>query len=53
MKKWLRENLFRSYLDGVVTLVSAALAIWVLTQLWNFVFITGRWEIIQVNLSYC
>lgn len=51
MKKWLRENLFRSYLDGVVTLVSAALAIWVLTQLWNFVFVTGRWEIIQVNLK--
>ena len=51
MKKWLKENLFRSYLDGFMTLVSAALAIWVITQLFSFVFITGRWEIVKVNLK--
>lgn len=51
MIKWLKENLFRSISDGVVTLISAALAIWVITQLFSFVFITGRWEIVQVNLK--
>ena len=51
MIKWLKENLFRSVSDGVVTLISAALAIWVITQLFSFVFITGRWEIVQVNLK--
>lgn len=51
MKKWVKENLFRSYWDGLITFVSAVLAIWVIAQLFSFVFITGRWEIIQVNLK--
>lgn len=51
MTKWLRENLFRSFTDGVVTVIAASIAIWVIAQLFSFVFITGRWEIIQVNLK--
>lgn len=51
MTKWLRENLFRSFADGVITVISAAIGLWVIAQLFSFVFITGRWEIIQVNLK--
>lgn len=51
MSKWLKENLFRSPSDGLVTLASLALALWATWQIASFVFITGRWEIIQVNLK--
>jgi general L-amino acid transport system permease protein len=47
---WLRRNLFRSPLDGLLTVVFGALAIWLLYKSVSFVFITGRWEIIRVNL---
>jgi general L-amino acid transport system permease protein len=51
MRAWIRKNLFRSYLDGLVTIVSSILAIWIITQVISFIFITGRWEIVQVNLK--
>ena len=51
MKAWIRKNLFRSYLDGLVTIVSSLVALWLITQVVSFVFITGRWEIVQVNLK--
>ena len=51
MTKWLRENLFRSVGDGVVTVVFGAFALWGLSQVFTFVFVTGRWEIVQVNLK--
>jgi len=51
MRAWLKQNLFRSYLDGVLTVVSAAIAIWIVVQIFTFVFITGRWEIVQVNIK--
>ena len=51
MKAWLKQNLFRSYWDGLMTLVSAVIAIWLVVQIFTFVFITGRWEIVQVNIK--
>ena len=51
MKGWLRQNLFRSYWDGLITIVSAAIAMWLVVQIFTFVFITGRWEIVQVNIK--
>ncbi|MEM9746193.1 MAG: amino acid ABC transporter permease [Actinomycetota bacterium] len=47
---WLRRNLFRSPVDAVVTVIAAVVAGWVLWRTLNFVFVTGRWEIIRVNL---
>jgi general L-amino acid transport system permease protein len=47
---WLRRNLFRSPLDTVLTLVFGAIAIWLLYKTLSFVFVTGRWEIIRINL---
>jgi general L-amino acid transport system permease protein len=51
MKNWIRHNLFRSWSDGILSIVFGALAFWVIWVLVEFVFITGRWEIIQVNIK--
>lgn len=48
---WLKRNLFRSPTDGIVTLVAGSLAIYLIYQAAQFVFVTGRWEIIEVNLK--
>jgi general L-amino acid transport system permease protein len=47
---WLRHNLFRSRRDAVLTVLFGAFSIWVLFKTINFVFVTGRWTIIEVNL---
>lgn len=48
---WIRRNLFRTWWDAVLTLVFSALSAWVIWNLVEFIFITGRWEIIEVNLK--
>lgn len=48
---WLRRNLFRSPLDAVITIVAAVVSAWVIYKTVNFVVVTGRWEIIRVNLE--
>ncbi len=47
---WARRNLFRSPIDVVVTLVSGAVVGYVLYRLARYVFVTGRWDIVRVNL---
>jgi general L-amino acid transport system permease protein len=47
---WLHYNLFRTKRDAVLTVVFGALAVWLLYKTLSFVFITGRWTIIEVNL---
>ena len=47
---WLRRNLFRGPIDSVVTVVAAAISAWVLYKSIRFVFVTGRWDVIRVNL---
>ena len=51
MITWMRRNLFRSVTDSLLTVVSATILGIVLVQVFQFVFINGRWEIIQVNLK--
>ncbi len=48
---WLRKNLFRSPVDGVVTVVVGVLILVAGYRFLRFVFVTGRWEIVRVNLS--
>ena len=50
MSTWLRHNLFRTKRDAILTVVFGAMAIWLLYKSINFVFVTGRWTIIEVNL---
>jgi general L-amino acid transport system permease protein len=47
---WLRHNLFRGPIDTVVTVLSGGVSVWLLYKTINFVFVTGRWDIIEVNL---
>jgi general L-amino acid transport system permease protein len=47
----MRRNLFRSITDTILTVISASTLGYVIFQVFQFVFITGRWEIIQVNLK--
>jgi general L-amino acid transport system permease protein len=47
---WVRRNLFRSPLDGLVTVVSGVVVGYVTFRLVRFVFVTGRWDVVRVNL---
>jgi general L-amino acid transport system permease protein len=48
---WLRQNLFRSAGDAIVTVVIGGAAGYVLYRFLRFVFVTGRWEVARANLS--
>jgi general L-amino acid transport system permease protein len=48
---WVRRNLFRSFWDGVLTVVFGGLGLYVLFRLGRFVFVTARWDIISNNLK--
>ncbi|HEY7854316.1 MAG TPA: amino acid ABC transporter permease [Aquiluna sp.] len=48
---WLRRNLFRSIWDSITTIVFGGIALWFIWISIEFVFITGRWEIVEVNLK--
>jgi general L-amino acid transport system permease protein len=48
---WLRRNLFRSVWDSITSLLFGGIAIWFIYIAIEFTFITGRWEIIEVNLK--
>lgn len=48
---WLRRNLFRSPADGAVTIVATLVIGYVLYRVGRYVFVTGRWEIVRVNLK--
>jgi general L-amino acid transport system permease protein len=47
---WLRRNLFRNPVDAVVTVVASIVSVWIIYKTLNFVFVTGRWDIIRANL---
>ncbi|MET0325693.1 MAG: amino acid ABC transporter permease [Ilumatobacteraceae bacterium] len=47
---WVRHNLFRSTRDSIVTVVSALVVGYVVYRAVRYVFVTGRWEIVRVNL---
>jgi general L-amino acid transport system permease protein len=49
--EWVRENLFDSPLNTVLTIVFGALIAFVVFRATRFLFFTGRWEIVQVNLT--
>jgi general L-amino acid transport system permease protein len=48
---WVRRNLFRTPTDAVVTIVSGLVVGYVAYRLLRFVFVTGRWDIVRVNLK--
>lgn len=48
--KWVRDNLFSTWYNTLLTVVFAPLASWVLYRVGRFVFADARWEIIERNL---
>jgi general L-amino acid transport system permease protein len=49
--EWVRENLFPTWYDSVITLILAPIIAWIVYRSLRFVFFTGRWEIVEVNLT--
>ncbi|HSP02727.1 MAG TPA: amino acid ABC transporter permease [Acidimicrobiales bacterium] len=49
--RWLRVNLFADRRDSAITLVTAAIVAVLGFRLLRFLFVTGRWEIVRVNLA--
>src|SRR5829696_4531257 len=48
---WVHRNLFRSAGDGIVTVLAGALVLYVTYRGVRYVFVTGRWDIVRVNLK--
>ena len=48
---WIRRNLARSPVDAVVSLIAAVVVGYIAYRLIRYVFVTGRWEIVQDNLK--
>jgi len=48
---WVRRNLFRTPLDAVLTILFGSLSIYVVIRGLLFVFVNGRWKIIEDNLK--
>lgn len=48
--EWMRENLFSSRWNGLLTVVFGLLIAWSAYRAGRFVFVSGRWEIIRRNL---
>lgn len=48
--EWIRDNLFSSPFNGVLTIVAGAFAAWALYQVTRFVFVTGDWAVFKANL---
>jgi len=50
-REWVRQNLFRTWFDTALTVLFSLILAWVLYRAGRFVFVTGRWEIIDRNLT--
>ncbi|MGH3134109.1 MAG: amino acid ABC transporter permease [Gaiellaceae bacterium] len=50
-RRWVKQNLFSSWFNGVLTVLFAAVLGWVLYKIARFVFVDARWEIVEVNLT--
>lgn len=48
---WVRKNLFQTRRDTVITVVTGAVLAVVAFRTIRFVFVSGRWEIVRVNLD--
>ncbi len=48
---WIRHNLFRNWRDSVITVVTGIALVFAAFRTIRFVFVSGRWEIVRVNLD--
>lgn len=50
-REWIRDNLFSSWFNGVVTVVTAALVGYFGYQLLRWVFVGAEWGVVRTNLA--
>jgi len=48
--EWLRVNLFPTPVNGLLSVVMGSVLAYVVYRFVRYVFVTGRWEIVRVNL---
>jgi general L-amino acid transport system permease protein len=48
---WVRKNLFRNWWSGLITVVLLPLALYVGYRALRFLFVTGQWDAVRVNLT--
>jgi general L-amino acid transport system permease protein len=48
--RWMRKNLFGSWLDAILTIVGALIIYWSLKAFLTWVFTTAEWEVIAANM---
>jgi general L-amino acid transport system permease protein len=49
--EWVRQNLFNTWYNALITIVLAPAIGFVIYRALRFVFVSGRWEIVEVNLT--
>lgn len=49
--RWIRENLFNSVPNTILTFVFGAFVAWALFRGLRFVFMSARWEVIEANMT--
>lgn len=49
--QWLRQNLFSSWANGLLTLVSGAFAAFVVYQALHFIFVGADWAVVRANMK--
>lgn len=50
-REWMRENLFGSVFDTVLTVVFGLFLLWLAYRIGRFVFVDARWEIVERNIT--
>jgi general L-amino acid transport system permease protein len=48
--EWVRRNLFSSWFNSALTVVTGALALYVAFRFMRFIFVTGDWAVVKANL---
>jgi len=48
--RWMRKNLFGSWLDAILTIAGAVIIYWSLKAFLTWVFTTAEWEVIAANM---
>jgi general L-amino acid transport system permease protein len=49
--EWLRQNLFSSWFNAVLTVVSGTFVVFVVYQAVSFVFVDAQWEVVRANMK--
>ena len=50
-REWMRENLFGSVFDTILTIVFGLFLAWLAYRIGKFVFFDARWEIVERNIT--